>query len=460
MPPRRRFDKKSAKTFNIVHRAHDDALYYDNDASEHVLVPAPTKKSKTPIPTLLDQEKYDPNKKIYTTDELSKKLNPEEIKTIRANEGLAAQYGIFFDDSKYDYMRHLKPIGAGDGVFIEARGETEKPKTKNIEDLFKDQLPSEKKRAVAHDDLENIPTEFQGFNPELDPRLREVLEALDDEAYIEESNDKAEDEEAEERDDDFFSSLLKSGEVDDEDEFYYGSDADQYYDDDYDEWDLDNYQDEYDQKYDSEVEQDMPYNEGEAPEELEVGTGSHVNTGWAKDVMKFKSKMKNTANEWDSDDDFEDEDEDELPDLPTFDQASNKKVSKTKLRKKKGAMTDTTSFSMTSSANYRTEGLTLLDDRYEQYAKKYAKDDTEDETYEAFNIDNERTDLEGMLDDFLDNYELGSGGRKLVKKSAERDRLKAAADSVSKGKVAMRRKKEKEKESVDSLGKSFGNFRF
>lgn len=459
MPPRRRFDKKSAKTFNIVHRAHDDALYYDNDASEHVLVPAPSKKGKAPVPKLLAQEKYDATKRIYTTEELSKKLNPEEIKTIRANEGLAAQYGIYFDDSNYDYMKHLKPIGGGEGVFIEAKQEDSKPKNKNIEDLFKDQLPSAKKRVVGADDLENIPTEFQGFNPNLDPRLREVLEALDDEAYIEESKEQ-EVEEGGEGDDDFFSSLLKSGEVDDEDEFYYGSDADQYYDDDYDEWDLDNYQEEYDQKYDSDLEQEMPYNEGEAPEELVAeGAGiSQTNTSWAKDVMKFKSKMKNTTNEWDSDDDFEDEDEDVVPDLPSFSQESTatKKVSKTKLRKKKGAMTDTTSFSMTSSANYRTEGLTLLDDRYEQYARRYAKDD-EEANYEAFDIENERTDLNGMLDDFLDNYELGSGGRKLVKKNAERDRLKAAADSVSKGKLAMKRKKEKE---MESLGNSFGNMKF
>ena len=45
------------------------------------------------------------------------------------------------------------------------------------------------------------------------------------------------------------------------------------------------------------------------------------------------------------------------------------------MRKKKGAMTDTSSFSMSSSALFRTEGLTLLDDRYEQLNKKFEDDE-------------------------------------------------------------------------------------
>src|SRR5699024_3420170 len=102
------------------------------------------------------------------------------------NEGLAAQFGIYFDDSKYDYMQHLKPIGeTGDGVFIERKSdEKEKKKPTNIEDLFKDQLPSEQKMKITHDTFENIPLELKGFKPDMDPRLREVLEALEDEAYI------------------------------------------------------------------------------------------------------------------------------------------------------------------------------------------------------------------------------------------------------------------------------------
>lgn len=424
---RKKFDKKSAKTFAVVHRAHDDALYYDQDAPEHVLVEAPMKK-KAQVPPPQSRPK-----KVYTTAELAKTLNEDEIKTIRENEGLAAQYGIFFDDSKYDYMQHLKPIGNLDAVFIEAKKDEEK-KDKNIEDLIKDALPSEKKRNPDFDN-ESIPEEFRGFNPDLDPRLREVMEALEDEAYVED-------------DDDVFATLLGSGELEDEDEFYYGSDAEQYYNEDYDEWDLDNYEDEM-KKYDSDnaplEDHEQPYNEGEAPEDVVLPTAS---TGWERDFERFKVQSKNKTNDWDSEDEFEDEAEDEVPSLPVL----KNKVNKTKLRKKKGAMTDTSSFSMSSAATFRTEGLMLLDDRYEQVAKRYAKEDEEEEEYQPFDMSQERTDLEGMLDDFLDNYEL-EGGRRLVKKDPELERLKRAADSVSKGKLAQRRKKD---DAVNKLGGDFG----
>ncbi|MCP8716837.1 MAG: low temperature viability 1 family protein [Asgard group archaeon] len=390
----RRFDKKNATTFNVLHRAHDDVKYFDDDASKHVLVEQ-TKKEQ-------------PKKKIYTTSDLESKLANENI---RDNEGLAAHYGITYDDSKYDYMQHLKPMGNTDGVFVGAK-ETSVEKKQKIEDLIRDQLPSERTRKVARDLDQSIPDELQGFNPNLDPRLREVLEALEDEAYIEEEQEGA--------DEDVFDMLLKSGEVEDEDEFYYGSGAEDY-DDEYDEWDLDNYEDEYNKKYELGVPEDE---DGELPD--------GVNQDWQRDFMKFKKDTKHKANDWDSDDEFEEEEEDEVPDLPSI--SGNKKISKTKMRKKKGAMTDTSSFSMSSSALFRTEGLTLLDDRYEQLNKKF--EDDEEKEHKPFNMEEERHDLEGMLDEFLDNYELESGGRKLVKKDEEKKKLQKAASSVSKGKAA------------------------
>ena len=390
----RRFDKKNATTFNVLHRAHDDVKYFDDDASKHVLVEQ-TKKEQ-------------PKKKIYTTGDLESKLANENI---RDNEGLAAHYGITYDDSKYDYMQHLKPMGNTDGVFVGAK-ETSVEKKQKIEDLIRDQLPSERTRKVARDLDQSIPDELQGFNPNLDPRLREVLEALEDEAYIEEEQEGA--------DEDVFDMLLKSGEVEDENEFYYGSGAEDY-DDEYDEWDLDNYEDEYNQKYELGVPEDE---DGELPD--------GVNQDWQRDFMKFKKDTKHKANDWDSDDEFEEEEEDEVPDLPSI--SGNKKISKTKMRKKKGAMTDTSSFSMSSSALFRTEGLTLLDDRYEQLNKKF--EDDEEKEHKPFNMEEERHDLEGMLDEFLDNYELESGGRKLVKKDEEKKKLQKAASSVSKGKAA------------------------
>lgn len=430
MPPRRRFDKKNATTFAVVHRGHDDEKYFDNDASRHVLVPITQKQSQ--------------KKKVQTKDELEDELK-EDIKTIRDNEGLAAQYGIYYDDTKYDYMQHLKPIGeAEDAVFIAKKEEKPKGKKQDIMEILKEQLPSETKKNITQADLENIPRELQGFNPNLDPRLRETLEALEDEAYI------GEDENA--NIDDFFKDILQSGEADDE-EFY-----EEFEDGEYDEWDMDNYDDEYaqydDEGYDTDkLEQiELPYNEGEAPEDM---NNIVVDNSWEKDFRKFKKESKFLD---DSDDDFDDEDEeqehlekDDLPGLPDI--PGSKKFSKTKLRKKKGAMTDVTSFSMTSSAVYRTEGLTLLDDRYEKLANDFGKIDEEEE-YKEFKMEDERQDFEDMLDDFLDNYELDRGGRKLMKKNEELENIQKAADKASNSKLAKRRQKEKQ-----SLTSGFGNLK-
>ena len=149
-------------------------------------------------------------------------------------------------------------MGNPDGVFVGAK--QSQPK-QLIEDLFKDQLPSKETRKVARDLNQNIPDELQGFNPNLDPRLREVLEALDDEAYIEEEDEGG--------DEDIFNSLLQSGEVEDEEEFY--EEADDYDD----EWDLDNYEEEYDAKYN-------------------LDTPEGVNLNWQRILCNSKRTTKQT----------------------------------------------------------------------------------------------------------------------------------------------------------------------
>lgn len=399
MSSKKKFDKKNAKKYKVVYRAHEDPLFHDDEAGEAVLVE-------------VDQK----NRKIKSKAQLEAELG-DEISEMRNNEGQAAAYGITFDDSKYDYMQHLKPMGNGDGVFISKKGDETKNKNKGI--VFNDfELPEELKGSDyrvrrTYQDQQNIPDEIAGFQPDMNPALREVLEALDDEAYVEE-------------DVDVFDDLLQSGEQLDEDEF----------EDQFDEWDLDNYEDEmanFDNK----------------------DFSQQGDEGWEADFRKYKAVNKHKKNDWDSDDEFDEDEEDVVPDLPSFDNvpSTSKKGSKRKQRMKKGAMTDTTSFSMTSSALFRNEGLTFLDDKFEKVMKDY-QDDTEPE-YKPFDMSKERTDLEDLLDDFLDNYEI-EGGRRIVKKSDEIRNLKIAADSASKGKLAQRRKKEG---TFDNLSKGFGNMK-
>lgn len=97
-------------------------------------------------------------------------------------------------------------------------------------------------------------------------------------------------------------------------------------------------------------------------------------------------------------------------------------------------MSDVSGFSMSSSAIPRTEIMTVLDDKFDQVIGGYENYEEEqyDDDYEEFDMNKERGDLENLLDDFLDTYELAEGGRKLAKKSETADKIQLAADIASK----------------------------
>src|SRR5690606_7504637 len=134
---------------------------------------------------------------------------------VRKNEGEAAEYGIYYDDTKYDYMQHLRDIEhTGDSVFLEApvtksqqKGKQkmsldEAIRAKDEELLPKELLASDIQLKKTYQDQQNIPDSIAGFKPDMDLRLREVLEALEDEAFV--------DPDAE---DDFFQELTAEGEA-------------------------------------------------------------------------------------------------------------------------------------------------------------------------------------------------------------------------------------------------------
>ncbi|CAG8747376.1 7994_t:CDS:2, partial [Acaulospora colombiana] len=152
---------------------------------------------------------------------------------IESRVGQAALYGIYYDDTEYDYLQHLKPIGeegGGGSVFIEASpGKNQEKKKGGNLSLVKDEelinqesskkekkvsivlpkevLPSKEEIPIDHLDRSYIPDDLQGFQPDLDQNLREILEALENEAYVE--NDLS---------DDFFAALNDEGENDDDHE--------------------------------------------------------------------------------------------------------------------------------------------------------------------------------------------------------------------------------------------------
>lgn len=408
-------DKKRDKTYKLVHRAHEDPLFHDEEAPENVLMEVEhLNLNKTR------------NRKVKTKTQLEQELG-DELKSMRKNEGEAALYGITFDDSKYDYMQHLKPMGTGEGVYV--ANKSAKPDKKSTGIIFKEdeevELPedafgSKNLKKLTYQDQQNLPDEIAGFKPDMNPALREVLEALEDEAYVEE-------------DDAIFENLLESGEQVDEEDF----------EEQFDEWDLDNYADEMAQ-YDTEH------------------FAQEGDEGWEAGYRQYKAMTKNKKNDWDSDDEFDEEEEDVVPDLPSFNDTattkSGKKGSKRKDRYKKGAMSDTSNFSMSSSALFRNEGLTFIDDKFEKVLKDFEEEEEggEEEEYKPFDMENEREDFESLLDDFLDNYEI-EAGRRLVKKNEEAHKLKEAVDSTSTNKLALRRKKQSKKQ--DSITSSLSNLK-
>ncbi|CRK20098.1 hypothetical protein BN1723_017828 [Verticillium longisporum] len=104
-------DKKSAQHFTLVHRPQNDPLINDENAPSMVFNPTPQRgETSTSV-----------RSKTKHLDDLASEFG-SDISGIRQNEGEAAEYGIYYDDSEYDYMQHMRDLntGAGEAVWVEA----------------------------------------------------------------------------------------------------------------------------------------------------------------------------------------------------------------------------------------------------------------------------------------------------------------------------------------------------
>lgn len=251
MPSRSIWRSDKAQHFQLVHRSQQDPLTYDAESSSRVLKPTSTKKE-------LRQARSNAAGP-QTRADLERELG-DYAKNIRANVGEAAQYGIMYDDTEYDYMQHLRAVGddyhkrrGGEDVeddteviMLEAPKTTQargKGKAKDGDDVqLKEDLDrKEKERVIMQLPKEVLPSERmmprtfeseedKGLRPDMDPHLRQVLEALEDDAFLmrtakgsaakedEEAEGDIDVEEFEEGDeediDDFFGGIVKDGELD------------------------------------------------------------------------------------------------------------------------------------------------------------------------------------------------------------------------------------------------------
>ncbi|KIJ28158.1 hypothetical protein M422DRAFT_235698 [Sphaerobolus stellatus SS14] len=363
MPKKSIYRGPNAQHFQLVHRSQRDPLIHDPEASQQVLKPF---------------QRDNDVKKGRTRTELESLLSPEELARERANVGQAAEHGIYYDDTEYDYMQHLRdPNVTEEGmetIMIEAPQPT-KHKGKAKEDielrLPADVLASsaEMDRKQVLDSQQAIPTEIAGFQPDMNPHLRQALEALEEDAFVDD-----------ELEDDFFGELIHGGELSTAEEL------------------------------------DFEFKEEGVEEEEEEEEGDEQDESFEARFARFKKQQKQSpldgeGSEFDGTD-MEGRSE-------TADTVSRLPVIGGK-RRRKGAGTASSGFSMTSSAVYRNAGLTLLDERFEQFDKTYDDDlmppDTDsvhsdEDSDDAPDLIAAREDFEAVMDDFLANYELV--GRKM-----------------------------------------------
>ncbi|CAN6650374.1 protein Ltv1p [Trichomonascus vanleenenianus] len=388
MAPRKWIDKKKADTYVLVHRSQEDARYNDTDAPDRVLVKVDNLNDADKKAERRNKHGPTTGGKVLTAADLEQS---SVLQGRRENEGEAALYGITYDDSKYDYMQHLKPIGSDPNAIFIARKDLEKPAAKKGGSFLKDGvalpedvLPSQEKRKLTYQDQQNIPDQIAGLQPDMPEELRETLEALDDEAYV----DNVED-------DDLFSELVKGGEVEEDewDEF----DPDNYYEDELDGYDSDD-------TVKGASGRKMPPRSVIQPKEGEEE--------WETAFRQFKLDEARKGRADDSDDEFASEAGDGLGPMSVVTSAT--RMTKGGRKKRRGgANTELTGFSMSSSALFRNKGLQFLDDKFEQMSKKF-EEESDEEEYQEFDMKNQRPDFEAALDDFLDNYVVE--GKKMFKK--------------------------------------------
>ena len=348
--------------------------------------------------------------KTKKLDVLASELG-SDVEKIRENEGEAANYGIYYDDTEYDYMQHMRDLGAGSGeaYFVEAPAPTNKGKVKqSLEDALRDAsledragalldeeiLPSKNLRTATYQAQQDIPDALAGFQPDMDPRLREVLEALEDEAYVDDN-------------DDIFGELAKDGEEVDEEEF------EQAWEDEGEGWESD------DTAKPTKEYKDPPVPSADLEDDQRE---DHGDGDWLAHFSKFKDQRSKIA-----------------PFAPSQSDLQSSLMTATtnggRRKKRKGALTNPSAYSMTSSSIFRTEGLTTLDARFEKIEEQYNEDIDDMASVSAVSSVSSvqgpvRGDFENIMDDFLGNYSMS--GKKNVKKGKYQSGMEQL-DEVRKG---------------------------
>ncbi|KAL3474506.1 Low temperature viability protein [Aspergillus californicus] len=400
MPPRKQWiDKKNATTYQLFHRSQNDPLIHNPEAEDRVLHAVRGPPQGSPSTSTATRSK--------NLTDLSGEFASAAVRT---NEGEAANHGVYYDDSKYDYMQHLRELGTGggDAYFVEANSKDKgKGKSIRLEDALAQtslnddtrsnwdgqstmgsaygaySTASTYSRKPTYQDQQNVPDAIAGFQPDMDPRLREALEALEDEEYIDQ------DEEG-----DFFGQLTSTGE-----EMDPGDWEDTIFDHD---------EEENDDGWESDATEKAPVQPststaqkesmadaesaapGELPNHEAPAPDMHPeDQSWMREFTKFKKDGKSPAAPAAA-----------ASVVPSEQRSTIASTAFTvggtpiRRKKRKGALTNPSAYSMTSSALARTEGHRLLDDRFDRVEAMYALEE-EDEYDDTMSM---ASGMTGMTD--------------------------------------------------------------
>ena len=380
----------------MVYRPQNDPLIHDDNAPQLVLNPVTQRGSSS---------------KTKRLDDLASELG-SDAQSIRDNEGEAAEHGIFYDDTEYDYMQHLRDLNSssGEAVWVEASTASpdKKHKGKSLEValremelqdksealLGKDILPSQSLQHLTYQSQQDVPDSIAGFQPDMDPRLREVLEALDDDAYVDD-------------DDDIFQELASDAREVSHEEF-----EDAYFDDDEDGWESDRTAkpDKEDRDDPAPADAPLPTPGQSAQDTPDEGVLAQTDE-WMEDFKRFKKDQKAPPKLRDAA-------------APSELQSSiwTTTTNGARKKKRKGALTNPSTYSMSSSVLSRTEQLQLLDARFEKIREHYDGDLEDDDLASVSAISTAssvqgplRSDFDGVLDEFLGNYT--KPGKRISKKT-------------------------------------------
>lgn len=370
-------------------------------------------------------------------------------------------------------MQHLRDVGEGgtgetqlvDATPVTVKGKGKgKAKTVKLEDalremdlssdakskasvsIFGDEGGSHAPSLVKDRTLEaqqDVPDEIAGFQPGMDPRLREVLEALEDDAYVDEEDEEG-----------LFGSLVEDGPMAELDLEDFEATFGEHDGHDGEGWESDRTEKPPDRQSPNSINNPTgtgdllppPQSDFQSPpaDAPTAATAVAEDGPWLAEFAKFKrdTTTKNAPQAAAA----------AAEPTPSLDRAPSTlyTLHGTPLRrrkKRKGALTNPSAYSMTSASLARTDAQRVLDARFDRIAEQYALDD-DDELGDDFGENGEddgddedggvsvmsglsrtsrmsrasalstksfqdgdvRSDLEEMMDGFLERYGGPGGG--------------------------------------------------